>query len=160
MEKKQTDHDELFNDILAFMIETGNLSMAAIQRKFSIGFARTARIFVQLEDMGIISYNEQGEKKLNKEAINNPSSKTTIKKPIMDINRFDILIPEVLKSVMEDKTVSISRIQRTFVIGYARAARIVEQMEENGFIESRTDCKPRKVLIDKEEYQKLFGKNE
>ena len=47
-------------------------------------------------------------------------------------------------------------IQRRFGVGYARAARIIDQMEQNGFITPQDGSKPRQVLISLEDYNNLF----
>ena len=52
--------------------------------------------------------------------------------------------------------------QRKFSIGYTRAARIVDQMEEKGFVSgtnSINNNKPRDVLITREEYYQLYGED-
>ena len=48
-------------------------------------------------------------------------------------------------------------IQRRFGVGYARAARIIDQMEQNGFISQADGSKPRQVLISLEEYNLIFN---
>ncbi len=53
---------------------------------------------------------------------------------------------------------SASMLQRRFKIGYSRAGRIVDQMEERGIISGYEGSKPRKVLITKTEWQEIkFG---
>lgn len=56
--------------------------------------------------------------------------------------------------------ISASMIQRKFKVGYARAARIVDQMEERGIIEEHQGSKPRKVLISKEEWEEMQEQGE
>ena len=50
---------------------------------------------------------------------------------------------------------STSLIQRRFKVGYARAARIIDQMEERGIISGFDGTKPRQVLISKENWEEL-----
>ena len=56
--------------------------------------------------------------------------------------------------------VSASMIQRKFKVGYARAGRIVDQMEERGIISGHEGSKPRQVLISKEEWEEMKEQGE
>lgn len=69
----------------------------------------------------------------------------------------DPLLPQAVKCVIENGQASISMLQRRLVIGYPRAARIVDQMQEKGFISPADGSKPRTVLITMEEYEELYG---
>ena len=68
----------------------------------------------------------------------------------------DELLPEAINLVVEAGQASISLLQRKLKIGYARAARIIDEMEENGIVGGFEGSKPRKVLITKEEVDSLF----
>ena len=72
-------------------------------------------------------------------------------------DRMDELMPQALKLVMKNGKASISMIQRRFSVGYARAARIIDQMETRGFIDGGLGNKPRDIKITIEEYNELFG---
>ena len=74
-----------------------------------------------------------------------------------DINTTDSdeLLPDAIKLVVEDGQASISMLQRKLRIGYARAARIVDEMEEQGIIGGYEGSKPRKVLIIKEDLENM-----
>jgi S-DNA-T family DNA segregation ATPase FtsK/SpoIIIE len=50
---------------------------------------------------------------------------------------------------------SVSMLQRRFKIGYSRAGRIIDQMEDRGLISGYDGSKPRQVLISKNEWQEL-----
>ena len=50
-------------------------------------------------------------------------------------------------------TASTSYIQRKFKVGYARAGRIIDQMEQRGIISGYEGSKPRRVLITKEQWE-------
>lgn len=61
----------------------------------------------------------------------------------------DDLYDEALELVIQEQTASISFLQRKLKIGYARAGRLIDEMEENGIISGYEGSKPRKVLKDK-----------
>ncbi|MFT8314704.1 MAG: DNA translocase FtsK 4TM domain-containing protein [Clostridium sp.] len=67
----------------------------------------------------------------------------------------DELLNEAIKIVVEADQASTSLIQRKLRIGYNRAARIVEQLEEKGIISKRDGSKPRNILVTKEEIGNL-----
>ncbi len=69
----------------------------------------------------------------------------------------DPLIPDILKLIIDKNQVSATLIQRRFSVGYARAARILDQMEEHQFVSKSDSKKVRQIYITKEMYEKLFG---
>lgn len=50
--------------------------------------------------------------------------------------------------VLNEKQASISLLQRRLKIGYARAGRLIDEMESMGIVGSHEGSKPRKILID------------
>lgn len=64
-----------------------------------------------------------------------------------DFDEADELLPQAIEFVVEAGQASVSMIQRKFKVGYARAARIVDQMEERGIVGAFEGSKPRQVLI-------------
>ncbi|MGB9621550.1 MAG: DNA translocase FtsK, partial [Brevinematia bacterium] len=60
----------------------------------------------------------------------------------------DELYKEAIKIVVMDKKASASYLQRRLRIGYNRAARMIEKMEEEGIVGSQQGSKPREVLVD------------
>ena len=62
---------------------------------------------------------------------------------------------DAIDAVVEQGTASTSFIQRRFKVGYARAGRIIDQMEERGIISGYQGSKPREVLITKERLDEL-----
>lgn len=61
----------------------------------------------------------------------------------------DELLPQAVQIAIEMKQISASYLQRKLGIGYNRAARIIDQMEERGYISCKDGSNPRMVLIDK-----------
>ncbi len=64
---------------------------------------------------------------------------------------------EALRYVILSNSASISLIQRKCSIGYNKAGKIVEWMEDMGYISSFEGAKARKVLITKEEFESKYG---
>ncbi len=58
-----SDLDPLFDEVVAFVIDSGVTSASGVQRKFSIGFPRAARILDQLEEQGVLSTQDNRGKR-------------------------------------------------------------------------------------------------
>jgi S-DNA-T family DNA segregation ATPase FtsK/SpoIIIE len=69
---------------------------------------------------------------------------------------FDELLPEAIETVLDAGQASISMLQRRLRIGYARAARLIDEMEIRGIVSGFEGSKPRNVLITRDEYEKLY----
>ena len=70
----------------------------------------------------------------------------------------DELLDDAVKIVLESGQASISMIQRRLRVGYARAARLIDIMEQLKVVSGFDGSKPRKLLINSfEEYQQLTG---
>ncbi len=67
----------------------------------------------------------------------------------------DPFLMDAIQTVVETGQASTSFIQRRFKVGYARAGRIVDQMEERGVISGYQGSKPREVLMTLEKLQEL-----
>lgn len=61
----------------------------------------------------------------------------------------DILFNDAVEIILNENSASISLLQRKLKVGYARAGRIIDQMEEKGIIGASEGSKPRKILISK-----------
>jgi len=73
----------------------------------------------------------------------------TEEEEITDLDDTDDLFEEAVNLVASQDTASVSYLQRKLKIGYARAARIMDQMEERGIVGPAEKSKPREVLIGK-----------
>ena len=69
----------------------------------------------------------------------------------------DDLLGEAVRVVMENGQASISMIQRRLRVGYARAARLVDMMEQKKYVSPFDGSKPRQVLITQAEFNRVFG---
>lgn len=73
----------------------------------------------------------------------------------LDDDETDPLLNDAIETVIETGQASTSFIQRRFKVGYARAGRIIDQMEERGIISGYQGSKPREVLMTKERWEEL-----
>ncbi len=93
--------------------------------------------------------NEVAEKissMANSESTSASSSDGATAEPGKD---YDAYFADACRFVVEKQKASASMLQRVFKVGYNRAARMVDQMEEAGVIGSEEGTNPRKVLMDK-----------
>ena len=67
----------------------------------------------------------------------------------------DELLPAAVEVVLETGQASVSMLQRRLKLGYSRAARLVDQMEERGIVGPFEGSKPRQLLIDKAKWQEM-----
>ena len=67
----------------------------------------------------------------------------------------DELIEEAIDVIMDCHQASTSMLQRRLKLGYSRAARIIDQIEERGIIGPFEGSKPRQILITKDEWQEM-----
>ncbi|HZK29406.1 MAG TPA: DNA translocase FtsK [Clostridia bacterium] len=67
----------------------------------------------------------------------------------------DELLMEALRVVVESDYAAVSLLQRKLQVGYPRAARIVDRLNELGYVGPFEGSKPRKVLISRDQYESL-----
>ena len=70
----------------------------------------------------------------------------------------DELIPKAIELALEYEQISSSMLMRRLKIGYARAARLVDQLELKEIVSPADGNKPRQILITQEDYRRMFGK--
>ena len=86
---------------------------------------------------------------------NKPEKEPTDKGGKDNDDNTDEHLMEAIELVVETGQASTSFIQRRFNVGYARAGRIIDQMEERGIISGYQGSKPRQVLMTKERWAEL-----
>ena len=82
----------------------------------------------------------------------------TISRPVaVKDNDVDEFLEEAIDFVVSNNQGSASMLQRKFKIGFNRAARLIDSMEERGIVGPNEGSKPRKVLMSKQDLQNLEG---
>ena len=102
------------------------------------------------EGAGTTQQNSEIEEYMNKAAEDKNSSDSG--KNTQDeggSGAYDEMLPQAVEVVIEMKSCSVSMLQRRIKLGYSRAARIVDQMEELGVVGPYEGAKPRQVLVDR-----------
>lgn len=77
----------------------------------------------------------------------------------VELDDSDELLPTAITLVVEEGQASISFLQRKLKVGYARAARLVDEMEERGIVGGHEGSKPRKVLVSIEDLESMIDQN-
>lgn len=77
-----------------------------------------------------------------------------------DSSESDEIIQDVMAFLVNKGKASISMIQRQFRVGYNRAARIIEELEDRGIISENNGGKTRDVLMDKYQFEEYLTRND
>lgn len=97
------------------------------------------------EVLSVVEYiKDSSDTNYNEEAIEKVEENITT-----DLEDEDELLDEAIKVIITDQTASVSMLQRKLKIGYARAGRIIDQLEQKGIVGGYEGSKPRKVLVDR-----------
>jgi S-DNA-T family DNA segregation ATPase FtsK/SpoIIIE len=75
------------------------------------------------------------------------------KEPISE--KYDDYIKEAVEVILSEGQASVSLMQRKLSVGYARAARIIDQLEDLGIVEGHVGSKARNIIINEEEIKNL-----
>lgn len=78
-----------------------------------------------------------------------------LKQRVLESEKQDELLPRVLDYLVNEETISTSKLQRVFSIGYNRAASIIDTLESKQYISPAHGAKPRKVFLTQEGLDKL-----
>ena len=100
------------------------------------------------------TYDQQVMEEIEKKAAQtgNKPAATEIEPSADEVNG-DEMLPAAVDVILETGQASVSMLQRRLKLGYARAARIVDEMEEKGIVGPFQGSKPRAILITKEQWE-------
>ena len=131
---------------------------------YPVGESKPLRVqgcFISEEEVeNVVEYIKKEESEVNyKEEIIEHINKETEDKEDTSSSESDTddLLDEAIKIVVEYNQASTSFLQRRLRVGFNRASRIMEQLEERGLISERDGTKPRQVLLTKND---LIRENE
>ncbi len=124
---------------------------------FPVGAAKPLRVqgaFMSDKEVeALVSFlREQGQPEFIEGVVQAESQNT------VEQGEEDELFGEAVRILIECGQASISMLQRRLRIGYARAARLIDMMEERGIVGKYEGSKPRSILMTMEQYQNTFEK--
>ena len=102
-------------------------------------------------DKGIM---EEIEKKAAQTGTNKPATAADPEPNEAELDG-DEMLPAAVDVILETGQASVSMLQRRLKLGYARAARIVDEMEEKGIVGPFQGSKPRTILVTKEQWASM-----
>lgn len=107
----------------------------------------------EVEQVVTFIKSEQGDINYEEDIIDHINNASDSKSPEASENNNDVdeLLNEVINVVVEYGQASTSFIQRKFRIGFNRASRIMDQLEERGIISEKDGSRPRQVLITRQQ---------
>lgn len=102
-------------------------------------------------------YDDDVMKEIDRQAANTGAKKkdTSASSSDGEDGPADEMLPKAIEAVIEAQSASTTLLQRKLKLGYARAARIVDELEERGIIGPYEGAKPRKVLITKQQWYEM-----
>ena len=105
------------------------------------------------------SYDESVMDEIERKAAQTGSSKSAAADPEPNTEELDgdEMLPQAVDVILETGQASVSMLQRRLKLGYARAARIIDEMEEKGIVGPFQGSKPRSILITKEQWAVMKG---
>ncbi|MBE6959140.1 MAG: DNA translocase FtsK [Ruminococcaceae bacterium] len=103
------------------------------------------------------TYDQKVMDEIERKAAQAGSSKSTVSDPDPSSaeTEGDELLPDAVDVFLETGQASVSMLQRRLKLGYARAARIVDEMEEKGIVGPFQGSKPRAILVTKEQWEAM-----
>ena len=105
----------------------------------------------------ITEYDQQVMEEIERKAVQTGNTKTAESEiePTTDELYQDEMLPAAVDVILETKQASVSMLQRRLKLGYARAARIVDEMEEKGIVGPFQGSKPREILVTAEQWESM-----
>ena len=109
-----------------------------------------------VKDNYVTTYDQTVMEEIEKKA-SQTGSKATVSDPEPNAEELDgdEMLPAAVDVILETGQASVSMLQRRLKLGYARAARIVDEMEEKGIVGPFQGSKPRAILITKEKWEAM-----
>jgi S-DNA-T family DNA segregation ATPase FtsK/SpoIIIE len=107
----------------------------------------------------VTEYDQHVMDEIEKKAAQTGNAKASVSDPDPSKDELDgdEMLPAAVDVILETGQASVSMLQRRLKLGYARAARIVDEMEEKGIVGPYMGSKPRNILITREQWSAMHN---
>ncbi len=115
------------------------------------------RVVSYVKSTGEVQYSDEVMQKIEEnvqEKERKSGSSAPAADPVEDEGA-DELLPAAVEVILETGQASVSMLQRRLKLGYSRAARLVDQMEQKGYVGPFEGSKPRQLLITQAKWQEI-----
>ena len=110
--------------------------------------------FIKNQEQSV--YDDGVMKEIDRQAANTGGKKKEVSSSEGDEDSpADEMLPKAIEAVIEAQSASTTLLQRKLKLGYARAARIIDELETRGIIGPYEGAKPRKVLVSKQQWYEM-----
>lgn len=106
-----------------------------------------------VKNQGESQYDESIAKEIEAKAVQDKKSSPF--EDDGDAEQLDVLFEKAVDVVLETGTASTSFLQRKLSVGYARGAKIIDQLQEKGIIGPANGSKPREILITRQQWLEM-----
>ena len=107
---------------------------------------------------GVAEYSEEIIQQIEKSAENAERAESGDMSD--DCGEYDEMLDDAIDVVVAAGQASVSMLQRRLKLGYARAARIIDQMEDRGIVGPSQGAKPREVLVTRDQWNEIKMRQE
>lgn len=139
--------DELARLAKPYVIEKRLASVEILRDKFGLGYLKAAKLLELLEEDGVVDERDGAKPREVLLTVDDLNDKDRDILEELKTVSLDDLYQEAKGVVISAQKASASLLQRRLKVGYARAALLLDQLEENGVIGSGDGAKPRDVYI-------------
>ena len=137
-------------------LPVGSRKSTRVQGCF-VSSAEVERVVEFVKKSGEASYSEEVLSQIEKAASEGTASDGGGSSDGAD--DFDEMLPAAVEVLLETGQASVSMLQRRLKLGYARAARLVDQLERRGIVGPFEGAKPRQLLITRAEWEEMKLQN-
>ena len=149
---------ELYLAGRALSVELGRCSTSILQRVLRLGYSKAANLIDLLEEKGVVGPADGSKPREILISVSDLEELEEAEAEVQEDESYetDELYEEAKQIIISEGKASTSYLQRKLRIGYSRAARLIDLLEEGGVIGPADGSKARELLLDKETKTKDF----
>ncbi len=120
-----------------------------------VGDSEIEHVVKFIKEQVQVNYDQNVMEEIEKRAVATEGGKKSAGGADAAASTDDQMLPDAIECVVEAGVASTSLLQRRLKLGYARAARIIDEMESRGIVGPFEGSKPRQVLISRQQWMEM-----